>query len=177
MIEPISPHVDVALSATVTDELAAAAPMVWANAEYHTSRAPCGSPIEHAFLFAFFGLAALLGTRITPGWLCEAEGDCWYVEPQATVENYRVDFLICAFGVRLVVECDGHSFHERTKEQAWADRRRDRRLQELGFLVFRFTGSEIHRSPLECAAQVWNLLEDRASRPPRAKMWPPRVAA
>ena len=44
---------------------------------------------------------------------------------------------------RLVVECDGFDFHERTKEQASRDRRRDRALQRAGFKVYRYTGSDI----------------------------------
>jgi very-short-patch-repair endonuclease len=44
-----------------------------------------------------------------------------------------------------LVECDGHDFHERTKEQAERDRSRDRRVQEMGWRMFRFTGSELYR--------------------------------
>lgn len=94
------------------------------------------------------------------------------VEPQVQIENYRVDFLIHAWtdgtvwrrrggtetGAsrwrRLVVECDGHEFHERTKEQAAKDRSRDRELASLGYEVFRFTGSELWRDPWGCARQV-----------------------
>lgn len=70
----------------------------------------------------------------------------WIIKGQQQIEEYRVDFLItypfmAASGV--VVECDGHDFHERTKEQAARDRKRDRRLQQLGYVVLRFTGSEI----------------------------------
>lgn len=63
---------------------------------------------------------------------------------------------------RMVIECDGHNFHERTKAQAKRDRKRDRILQSLGYVVFRFTGSEIWRNPLQCANQAIEYLEDRA---------------
>jgi very-short-patch-repair endonuclease len=79
------------------------------------------------------------------------------VEHQVQILDYRVDFLIypAVKGVRaIVVECDGHDFHERTKEQAERDRSRDRRLQEAGYVVFRFTGREIYRDPFKCAEQV-----------------------
>ncbi len=86
------------------------------------------------------------------------ETGCLLWTPQAHIENYRVDFAFYAVakgGVKkLVVECDGHDFHERTKEQARKDRSRDRRLQELGYQVFRFTGSEIHADPMKCALQI-----------------------
>jgi len=82
-----------------------------------------------------------------------------YSSTQAKIEDYRVDFL---FAVRtqsgavryLVVECDGHEFHERTKEQAAKDRSRDRRLQALSFTVMRFTGSELYRDPIKCVTEV-----------------------
>ena len=45
-----------------------------------------------------------------------------YFEVQAKIEKYTVDFLIdltveedCNY---IVIECDGHDFHEKTKEQA-----------------------------------------------------------
>lgn len=59
-------------------------------------------------------------------------------------------------GVKFVVECDGHAFHEKTKEQAAQDKRRDRTLQSLGFKVFRFTGMEINNDVLSCAEEVFD---------------------
>ena len=68
-----------------------------------------------------------------------------YVEtlPQVQVGRYRVDFMVRFFDEKFIVECDGHDFHERTKQQAQHDKQRDRFLQAEGFKVFRFTGSEI----------------------------------
>lgn len=81
------------------------------------------------------------------------------VEMQVRVLDWPVDFLLGVSDFNggkhyAVVECDGHDFHERTKEQAARDRSRDRRLQEAGFRVFRFTGSELYRDPLGCAVEV-----------------------
>lgn len=91
------------------------------------------------------------------------------VEPQAQLEGWRVDFLLHAweFGRlsgrpqwrRLIVECDGHDYHERTKEQAARDRSRDRDFQLRGYTVLRFTGRELHRDPLGCARQVSEWVE------------------
>lgn len=62
----------------------------------------------------------------------------------------RVDFLIkvkhSGKEINVVVECDGHDFHEKTKEQAQKDKSRDRFLVSKGYYVFRFTGSEIYRN-------------------------------
>lgn len=56
----------------------------------------------------------------------------------------------------LIVECDGHDYHERTKEQAARDRSRDRKAQQEGFTIYRFTGSEIWRDPLGCAERIFD---------------------
>ena len=88
--------------------------------------------------------------------------------PQVHIGPYRVDFLVLHEGRGdhglggFVVECDGHEFHERTKEQAAKDRARDRELLALGHAVVRFTGSEIWRSPMQCAATVWTFMRNRA---------------
>ena len=54
----------------------------------------------------------------------------------------------------MVLECDGHDFHERTKLQAKRDRGRDRNLQSFGFLVYRYTGQEIWQDVFACATQA-----------------------
>jgi very-short-patch-repair endonuclease len=80
--------------------------------------------------------------------------------PQVQVGSYRVDFL---FGSQMsdndplclvAVECDGHEFHEKTKQQAARDKGRDRDLTSNGIKVFRFTGSEIWKNPGACADDV-----------------------
>jgi very-short-patch-repair endonuclease len=75
---------------------------------------------------------------------------------------YRVDILIT---VRFqgkyhlfAIECDGHDFHEKTKEQARNDRKRERDLMVEGIHVIRFTGSEIYEDPLRCANDVRKII-------------------
>ena len=55
-----------------------------------------------------------------------------------------VDFFIDKNGVKLCVYTDGHSYHERTEDQASRDRNIDRKLQELGFQVLRYTGKDVN---------------------------------
>lgn len=104
-----------------------------------------------------------------------------YVCPQKQLGDHRVDFFLNQvfnnpdievarmFGKpdpdgppviqeRLVVECDGHEFHERTREQATRDKNRDRELLNAGYPVMRFTGSEIVLSPLKCSGQIMKWL-------------------
>jgi very-short-patch-repair endonuclease len=80
---------------------------------------------------------------------------------QARILDYRVDFLILyrwKYGSdeikKIVIECDGQDFHDRTKEQAARDRRRDNDLQLLGFDVLRFTGSQIYKDARGCVSTV-----------------------
>lgn len=77
-------------------------------------------------------------------------------------KNYFADMaieIIGTFEYVCIVECDGHDYHERTKEQAARDRSRDRAFQSIGIPVFRFTGSEIHEDATKCAREVVRYLE------------------
>ena len=87
-----------------------------------------------------------------------------FIYQQAAVLNYRTDFLLGAMSSPdakphwVVVECDGHEFHERTPEQAEHDRARDRAMTAAGYHVFRFTGREIRRDARRCAREVMRYL-------------------
>ncbi len=54
-----------------------------------------------------------------------------------------VDFYVEKRQTKLCVYTDGHTYHERTEEQAQRDRNIDRKLQELGFQVLRYTGKDV----------------------------------
>lgn len=91
------------------------------------------------------------------------------VAAQMKVSSYRVDFMCCVY-VReadrhfvAVVECDGHDFHDRTKEQAARDKARDRHMAEVGLPVLRFTGSEIFKDANQCALQTIRFMQSRAT--------------
>lgn len=58
----------------------------------------------------------------------------------------------------VVIEVDGHDFHERTREQASRDRRRIRKIQSLGIPILPFTGTDIVRGSTEAAKESRNLL-------------------
>jgi len=62
----------------------------------------------------------------------------------------------------LIVEIDGHEFHDRSKEQASRDRQRDRELILEGYTVLRFTGSDVYNDPERCVNDVRFQLEDIA---------------
>ncbi len=134
--------------------------------EAERALATCDSPIEQLFLSALITLAHDQYEDIFVN-----SGDykgpiqSWadlFVFTQHKIGKYTADFLIAGRHMELphspeirrsiVVECDGHDFHERTKEQAQRDRKRDRDIQALGYKILRFTGSEIFRAPFDCAS-------------------------
>lgn len=121
------------------------------------------SPIEATLLTALTFVLRYYkqGYFIAPRGGADRAGDesvKFVIRPQTQIDAYRVDFLVTAnppeTSVRVVVECDGHNFHERTKEQAARDRSRDRDLQAQGYRVLRFTGSEIYRDAFHCAGEI-----------------------
>jgi very-short-patch-repair endonuclease len=106
----------------------------------------CESPIETALLDQFAAT--------------ELNG-CWVADAQVSVEGVgRVDFVLRhpSSTTAIAIECDGHDFHERTKQQAARDRKRDRTLQALGYVVLRFTGSEIVGNRAEVCREIGQAL-------------------
>lgn len=74
------------------------------------------------------------------------------------VAAYRADLMVRGnCGWLVAIECDGHDFHDRTKQQAAYDRSRDRELLRLKIWTARFTGSEIYHSAERCASEVFSI--------------------
>lgn len=128
----------------------------------------CESPIEELLLAQLYIHAKVIGypglhfcLTDTPSEKAAFDEGA-FVYQQITIGQYRVDFLIhdatLPFELGsprwIVVECDGHDFHERTKEQARRDKQRDRYLQSKGYRVLRFTGSEIWADAEACADEI-----------------------
>jgi very-short-patch-repair endonuclease len=117
----------------------------------------CESPIEEIMLVRLASIRITCLRRagcglhqIDVGFPSEMyDPSCLLIRPQVEIGKYRADFVLSfpdASGrhTDIVVECDGHDFHEKTKEQASRDKARDRFFAGLGIPVFRFTGSEIY---------------------------------
>lgn len=141
------------------------------------------SPIEHIFHAAFMAhMNYVCGCSDFSVWFMREgdtpeqkvkEPDAIHSDPmssviwmgaQTPIGPYKADFTLTVQSWRdekwrtLVVECDGHDYHERNKQQAAHDRARDRWMTENGYTVFRFTGSELYRDPMRCAEQVFDML-------------------
>lgn len=147
------------------------------------SHEPARSPIEMLLVHAVYTYARLAETETiwtvysrmstAPDWWCtinspEDHLGTIFMDGQVAIpEIGRVDYLVHVYSTwprsavqrppewrRLIIECDGHEFHDRTKEQASKDRRRDRVAALAGIDVFRFTDSDIWRDPWGCATQI-----------------------
>lgn len=86
---------------------------------------------------------------------------------QEEIENtpYRVDFLVCGEykdmvngKVTLVIECDGYDYHS-TKEQIKADNKRQREIEEKGYVFLRFSGSEIYNETEKCVEAIFKKVD------------------
>lgn len=129
----------------------------------------CESPIECLLMTALLAERDL--TPFTSLFFCNGdmrdepsfdEAAFFYV--QQKFGPYRVDIAVwdasLPFQIAkprvMIIECDGHEYHERTKDQARRDKQRDRYFQSRGHKVLRFTGSEIWADPSACAQEIIN---------------------
>ncbi len=139
----------------------------WVRSRFtHAATHLCGSPIEQLLLAALVWIGYGCDRALVEIWDStmpfEKPQSNIVIAPQYQAGKHRIDFaifinVIANEEIKIVVECDGHNFHEKTKEQAARDKRRDRDLQIAGWKVLRFTGSEIWRDHKACAAYVSKL--------------------
>lgn len=134
--------------------------------DLETALLQCGSPPERAMLHALaivawdWGDGVLFRTEFGASGLVATKGMWVEIEPQAQVGACRVDFLLtCRLrdppaSAKLVVECDGHEWHERTREQAQRDGARDRYLQSNDLAVYRYTGAEVWKDVFAAAYEA-----------------------
>jgi very-short-patch-repair endonuclease len=151
---------------------------------FEFTKVACQSPIEEILLAGLMAFAPgymSAGTRISyftrPGFEHDEAptmpGDGIDVHMQASVGKFRADFLLDINEGRnrrlVVVECDGHEFHERTKDQARHDKRRDRFMTSCRITVLRFAGSELYADVESCIAEiadhVWRLTQEMREAP------------
>lgn len=84
---------------------------------------------------------------------------------QAVIGRYRnhrvkltADFAVFAGDFGLLIECDGARWHRGHEER---DATRDERLAEVGWETMHFTGRQLFRDALGCAAAVRDWAERR----------------
>lgn len=114
------------------------------------------SPIEQIYFVAFLTVQKIAGVKFV-------------IEPQYPIEcgkkEYYADFAVCHYefinfndeikkDFRLVIECDGYEFHQKTKEQVEKDNQREYDIKMQGFEILRFSGREIYNDAMGCAIKT-----------------------
>lgn len=121
----------------------------------------CESPIEQLLAIELEDLRLDRIVNFNP--FIDVVGIDKQQEVIANNKKYRVDFLIPVIyknqeNITFIVECDGYEFHQKTKKQVESDNKRQRDLQESGYEVIRFSGTEIYHKPYQCALTVKNII-------------------
>lgn len=79
------------------------------------------------------------------------------IYPQSSVGIYIADFVIYPDShIPTIVEIDGHEYHK-TKEQRFADYRKERFFMSEGYVVIRFMASEVFVDANKCATEAVHL--------------------
>lgn len=112
----------------------------------------CESPIE-----IMLGMALDIVGFTTPIY----NKVCCESQTEIVAENgkkYRADFLVFINNKKnaLIVECDGHEFHEKTKEQVNYRNQRDYDLKASGYDILHYSGSRIYANPFTVACEIFN---------------------
>jgi len=128
------------------------------------------SPIEDLFAIAVHAQCSAVGCLVnpSPAWGPDGKpklGSGIHITPQVAVGTYSVDFLVAAVGLGphedanpVIVELDGHAFHDKDKRQRSYEKARDRHLVKQGFRVLHYTGSDVVADPHRVAYEVLEML-------------------
>ena len=66
--------------------------------------------------------------------------------------------------VKLIIECDGYKYHNRTHKMRKRDYFRDEILKFYGWKVIRLQGSEINRDVYDCVRYIEKIVIKRRER-------------
>lgn len=125
--------------------------------QYDTSGAfnteECKSPIEQMLCFALSLIFARYDSEFY--FTCQEE---IYTK---SGKHYFADFAIMRCDGEeeinepfVLIECDGHDFHEKTKKQVANRNERDLNLKMEGYDILHFSGTQIYEDPFYCAKEI-----------------------
>jgi len=129
-----------------------------------------GSPIEQLFWIAAYNIVRSEYLELNPSPIPCGKGEFEegfgvFIRPQAQIGKYRADFLIHQNGIGprqflspVVVELDGHAFHDKDKHQRSYEKARDRFFVKQGYRVLHFTGSDVVKDPYAVAFEAQSLV-------------------
>jgi very-short-patch-repair endonuclease len=132
------------------------------------------SPIEDMFYVALQVQCAAGFQEVNPDPVFDERINEWrpgegvHVYPQFKIGKYRVDFLILYTDGpqpnQVVVELDGHDFHDKDKAQRAYEKGRDRYLVANGYRVLHYTGSEVVADPHKVAYESLDIMGANQNR-------------
>lgn len=121
----------------------------------------CQSPIEKILYVACKIVFCIRNSELKDGELGI------FILPQVDIETdskkYRADFSFVlekeeGISPEVIVECDGHEFHQKTKTQVEHDNQREYDIKKMGYDILRFSGSQIYNNPFKCANDIFDYL-------------------
>lgn len=120
----------------------------------------CKSPIEKIFFLSFNLVKTIRDNELPENYVALSAYPQYEIETND--KKFIVDFdviLECQdYYKELIVECDGHDFHEKTKKQVIHDNEREYAIKMSGYDILRFSGSQIYNNPFKVANDVFDYL-------------------
>lgn len=120
----------------------------------------CKSPIEVIMLYALYlydwTQPKICGLYFHPQKEIVCEDHKYYADIYFSTD-YQDDAF--ANDYHLVIECDGHDYHEKTKEQVRHRNERDMDLKKQNIDIIHFSGSQIYNDPMSLAKEVYELIK------------------
>lgn len=138
--------------------------VIWLKKELINSMWSCESPIEQRLAMELhvnknepyvIKKCTLLGIKITIINQSKISINKRICRVDFEIKAEKLDSVIVK---QFAIECDGHDFHEKTKEQAREDKERERELIKNNYTVIRFTGSEIYNNAYKCTREVFDII-------------------
>lgn len=130
------------------------------DCKMYESMINCESPIEQLMALALLDCRERIDFSFDDKiyWLATNNQE----EIEIKSKKYRVDFYLHFVfkydknigELNLIIECDGHDFHEKTKEQVIKGNERDRELQKENYDILHFSGSEIYNHLFNCEKEI-----------------------
>lgn len=125
--------------------------MIYLLLERVKTLSECDSPIEKILLYALMqeSDSLWLGLEYRPQQVIKFDGKRYIADIL-----FEQDIYCTEKPYKVVIECDGHEFHEATKEQVEKRNNRDMDLKMQGYDVLHYSGSQIFKNPKKCAREI-----------------------
>lgn len=123
------------------------------------------SPIEKIFITAFEMYIHMSNKEeffLFPQEKVQIDNKTYYADFMFKADEYLTKLIlgkeIRNYNYKLIIECDGYEFHQKTRQQVQKDNEREYDLKMAGYEILRFSGSQIYNEPLKCAEDTYNYI-------------------